>query len=178
MEKGCSRVSEPAKICDGKNCESPAVVYVKQIVGGKASDYCYCRACAEKKGISTGASQEFEAPASAAPLEDETRVSTATCPPGPCSFCGLTWDAFKQSGRLGCPECYAAFEPNLRSLLRRVHGAALHAGKVYLPPDPAGVDIDRRIGTLRRRLRRAVEAEDFETAAQLRDRILEMEPAE
>lgn len=161
---------EPGRVCDGENCKELAVVHVKQIVGGEESDHHYCRACAQRKGISPKPGGDIAALLA--------QLGEAAAPPDPCSFCGLTWSEFRRRGRLGCPECYAAFEPNLRRVLHRVHGAAQHAGKVYLPPDPAGADVDRRIGSLRRRLQRAVEAEDFEMAAQLRDRILEMEPAE
>lgn len=163
-------MSEPGRTCDGENCESPAVVHVKQIVGGEESDHHYCRACAEKKGISPKGGGDVAALLA--------QMGDAGAAPAPCSFCGLTWNRFRRRGRLGCPECYTAFEPNLRTVLEGVHGAAQHAGKVYLPPDPAVADMDRRIGSLRKRLRRAVEAEDFERAAELRDRILEMEPAE
>jgi protein-arginine kinase activator protein McsA len=50
-------------------------------------------------------------------------------------------------------------------------------GKVYLPPDPSASDMERRLDGLRRKLHRAVESEDFERAAELRDQIRSLEPA-
>jgi protein-arginine kinase activator protein McsA len=50
-------------------------------------------------------------------------------------------------------------------------------GKVYLPPDPSASDVERRLAGLKRKLHRAVEAEDFERAAELRDEIRTLEPA-
>lgn len=50
-------------------------------------------------------------------------------------------------------------------------------GKVYLPPDPTVTELEKRLDGLRRKLDRAVDAEDFERAARLRDQIRSMEPA-
>ena len=82
---------------------------------------------------------------------------------------------FKKVGRLGCSHCYVALERHLRTLLRRLHGGTQHVGKVYLPPDPTEADLERRLMGLRRRLARAVDVEDFERAAQLRDQIRSLE---
>jgi protein arginine kinase activator len=94
----------------------------------------------------------------------------------PCSFCGLEFSEFRRTGRLGCPHCYVSFEQQIRNLLRRIHGGSEHMGKVYLPPDPSSADVQRRLGGLRRRLERAVSAEDFERAAEIRDQIRALEP--
>ena len=50
-------------------------------------------------------------------------------------------------------------------------------GKVYLPPDPTVSEREKRLEGLRRKLRYAVSAEDFERAAKLRDQIRSLEPA-
>src|SRR5690606_14596230 len=96
---------------------------------------------------------------------------------GPCPFCGLKLDDFKKTGRLGCPQCYVTFEPHLSGLLRRLHGSTQHVGKVYLPPDPSRAQQEERIAGLRRKLDRAVQSEDFERAAQIRDEIRDLEEA-
>jgi protein-arginine kinase activator protein McsA len=49
-------------------------------------------------------------------------------------------------------------------------------GKVYLPPDPTASEMEKRVEALRRKLERAVAAEDFERAAELRDEIRSLEP--
>ena len=92
-----------------------------------------------------------------------------------CSFCSSSLRDFRSSGRLGCASCYSAFESSLRELLRRVHGASKHSGRVYEPPRP---DLLQRASTLvelRDRLRRAIEQEQFELAADIRDRIRVLE---
>jgi protein-arginine kinase activator protein McsA len=50
-------------------------------------------------------------------------------------------------------------------------------GKVYLPPDPTATDLEKQVEVLRHKLQRAVDSEDFERAAGLRDKIRAMEPA-
>lgn len=88
-----------------------------------------------------------------------------------CEYCGTSAADFRKSGRLGCPQCYAHFAPQLRGLLRRVHGASQHMGKVYVSSAVDVDDAEARLATLKRRLDRAVEIEDFESAAELRDQI-------
>jgi protein arginine kinase activator len=87
-------------------------------------------------------------------------------------------EQFKKTGRLGCSHCYVTFEPHLRNLLRRLHGNLQHVGKVYLPPDPSAAEKRERLAGLRRKLDRAVEAEDFEQAARIRDQIRTLEMAQ
>src|SRR5438552_10196764 len=100
---------------------------------------------------------------------DEERVGSVQCP-----RCGLLYSAFKETGRLGCAECYAAFQFQLRPLLRRIHGDTRHRGKS--PARGAGVMTStRQIQRLHDELQRAVEREDFEKAASLRDEIRRLE---
>ena len=83
---------------------------------------------------------------------------------------------FRESGRLGCPECYRAFEAPLRDLLRRLHGSTHHVGRALRR---AGTAPRRTRGSqrleLREQLRLAVETENFELAAELRDRLRVLE---
>jgi protein-arginine kinase activator protein McsA len=63
-------------------------------------------------------------------------------------------------------------------LLRRLHGSAHHTGTSYSPPGtPHGAILaaPESVEELRARLRRAVESEAFELAAELRDRLRERE---
>ena len=94
---------------------------------------------------------------------------------GSCDFCGATLQDFRDSGRLGCPQCYTVFEHHLRGLLRRLHGSSQHVGEVYLAPSSAAPEPHRLLTDLREQLRRAVDSENFELAAELRDRIRVLE---
>jgi protein-arginine kinase activator protein McsA len=44
-------------------------------------------------------------------------------------------------------------------------------GKVYLPPDPSASELQKQLEVMRGKLQRAIDTEDFERAAELRDRI-------
>ncbi len=88
-----------------------------------------------------------------------------------CKSCGGTLQDFRDSGRLGCPECYRAFGSHLRDLLRRLHGSSQHVGELYTASHAAVDEAAPTVAELRDHLRRAIETENFELAADLRDRI-------
>ena len=160
--------------CGAKN----GLIHLTQIVNSEVTTYYLCEACAAEKGLDT------RGPPVDSPISDllATLGSEAKEEGGggledlSCSFCSLSYADFHQTGRLGCPHCYETFESRLRTLLRRIHGGAQHVGKVYLPPDPTASDREMRLDGLRRKLQRAIDAENFERAAELRDQIQAMEP--
>jgi len=87
-----------------------------------------------------------------------------------CDACGLTYEEFLRTGKLGCAECYKVFAEQLKPLLLRVHGRSQHAGRV-----PADRQQERAlqlcIADLKARMDKAVEIENFEEAAAIRDEI-------
>lgn len=91
-----------------------------------------------------------------------------------CPQCGLSVAEFNKTGRLGCSECYVAFAGELPVLLLRIHGREHHIGKVPAM-NPIQLEARKELLTLRRQLKRAIEREEFESAAELRDRINEIE---
>jgi protein arginine kinase activator len=163
-------------LCD--HCgENEAVIHLTQIVDNQMGTFHLCEACAAEKGL------EPEPGLGNFPLTDFlAEMSEEGGPkesPGnaQCEYCGLTLDDFKKIGRLGCPHCYVTFDGHLRGLFRRLHGGTQHVGKVYLPPDSSAAERAQQLNRLRRKLTVAVEREEFERAAQLRDQIREMEGA-
>ena len=160
------------QIC-GKN---PAVVHFTEIHDNTMSEIHVCERCAEEKGLHTPATkQKFDIADLIAGMMDsmtnteEQRVGRVQCP-----RCALLYSSFKETGRLGCPECYQAFQFQLRPLLRRIHGDTRHKGKVPAR-DGAGASHSRQMQRLYDELQRAVEREEFERAAELRDEIKRLE---
>ena len=154
----------------------PAVVHFTEIVNNKKSEYHVCEKCAEEKGyhvplvktkFSVGdlLAGMVEQPGDAT----ESRVGRVQCPK-----CGMVYSNFKETGRLGCSECYPTFRSQLRPLLRRVHGSTKHVGKAPVR-DAERVALRREVQRLHEELQKAVEKEDFESAAGLRDRIKKLE---
>jgi protein arginine kinase activator len=155
-----------------------AAIHFTQIQNNETTTRHLCESCAAALGLDPGAGAV--APATA-PLADflgqlgKAIAGESTWTAGACPGCGLTLADFKRTGRLGCARCWSAFEPSLKGLLRKLHGGTQHVGKVYLPPDPTEMDRTARAVSLRRSLQRAVDEEDFERAAALRDQIRRLE---
>src|SRR5687768_11636250 len=142
-------------LCD--NCgERDASVHLTTIVNNEVRQQHLCERCAAERGVETTVAPKH-------PLGDFLHaVQTQLATPA-------------ETGRWGCARCYTAFEVSMRELLRRVHGNSRHGGRGYQPPQP---EMDERatiLGELKERLRRAIESEQFELAADLRDRIRVME---
>jgi protein arginine kinase activator len=154
--------------------EREAVIHLTQIVNEQVTTLHLCERCAAEKGV--------ESPGGVAKTPLGTflaamgkgypdQTSTTARSADNCQRCGGTLQDFRESGRLGCPECYRSFEAPLRDLLRRLHGSTHHMGERYAergqPPPEDGV----QAADLREQLRLAVETENFELAAELRDRL-------
>jgi protein arginine kinase activator len=166
-------------LCDrcGKN---EAAIHLTQIEGTQSTTRNLCESCAEALGLNPGpAAQQGSAPLADFLAQMGKGFATAEALPtlGTCPGCGLTLADFKKTGRLGCARCWSALDSSLRGLLRKLHGGTQHAGKVYLATNPSESDRTARIASLRRSLTRAVDAEDFERAAALRDQIRRLETA-
>jgi protein arginine kinase activator len=97
-----------------------------------------------------------------------------------CEHCGITWAEFRQHGLLGCQQDYDLFEKDLTPLLKRAHeDATHHNGKVPTRAGASGGVPKKRksvdAAKLKKELARAIEAEDYERCAKLRDAIHEAE---
>ncbi len=91
-----------------------------------------------------------------------------------CKVCNMPESLLAQKGLLGCGDCYRHFGERLDPLMKRIHGSCNHIGKV--PVRTGGrIRFARQVEELRSKLRDAVAAEKFEQAAELRDRIKELE---
>lgn len=158
--------------CD--NCgKREAVIQLTQVENNEMKILNLCEGCATERGVET-TSHKVNAPlvdflAQIGQGTEETPVT------GSCPSCGLSINQLRQTGRLGCGVCYTHFDDHLRSLFRRLHGGTKHVGKFVLPTDPDETDRSARMRSLRRSLERAVEAEDFEHAASLRDELKKLE---
>ncbi len=91
-----------------------------------------------------------------------------------CPSCGLSFSAFKESGRLGCSLCYDTFINELKPILQKIHKNLRHVGKIPGKGDEQ-LMLKRDISDLRMQLKDAVSQEHFEIAAGLRDRVRQME---
>ncbi|MBU1062454.1 MAG: UvrB/UvrC motif-containing protein [Candidatus Omnitrophica bacterium] len=154
--------------------QNQATVHLTEIIDEKMTELHLCEECAQKKGAQM--ESHFGLADLLAGLADlggeftktkkETKIK--------CPRCGLTYEDFKKVGRLGCGDCYQAFKDALLPLLKRIHGSTQHYGKS--PGRVANVvKAKTDLQTLKDRLQRAIQQEEFEEAAKLRDKIREIE---
>jgi protein arginine kinase activator len=155
-------------------CSAPATVHLTHIEpGGQKKELHLCEACAEKKQVIT--QKELNLPAilqtligsQVGALSEE--LARLVCP-----MCGIKYMEFRSEGRLGCPHDYEVFRSGLEPLLIRIHRSGQHRGKS--PRRHAWSALrQRELLELRRQLREAVDAEQYERAAELRDCIRQKE---
>lgn len=92
-----------------------------------------------------------------------------------CPECQMTYQQFSRSGKFGCSQCYEVFNEYLNPIFKRVHGGTTkHVGKI---PKRQYVYLEhkRQVHKLREHLKKLINEERFEEAAELRDKIKEME---
>ena len=157
--------------------EREAVIHLTQIVNEQVTTLHLCERCAAEKGVeSPGAVTKTPLGSFLAAMgKNLPEVAPVARSGENCSRCGASLQDFRESGRLGCPECYRSFEVPLRDLLRRLHGSTHHVGERYADRHGTAPEPKVEVASLREQLRAAVESENFELAAELRDRLRVLE---
>jgi len=151
------------------HCDKQATVHLTQILNGQMHKMDLCETCAQAKGVTNPENLSISSLMDKVELEVDTGEATMVC-----ESCGTTHQDFKKGGRLGCEACYHVFRPVLDPLLDGMHAGTKHLGKV-----PAGsasrIKFEKSVVNLRGELNEAVEKEDFEKAAKLRDQLRDLE---
>ena len=157
--------------------EREAVIHLTQIVNDQVTTLHLCERCAAEKGVESPASVSQDAAGHLPGGHGQgSRDAGARSRPTPAPAAADPSRTSGRAGASGCPECWRAFEAPLRDLLRRLHGSTHHVGERYADGQGAGRRAARsRSADLRERLRVAVESENFELAAELRDRLRVLE---
>jgi protein arginine kinase activator len=154
-----------------------ANIHLTQIINNEKIVLNLCKICAEKRGFHSPFEQvpfplaEFVT-GMIGPSKEKPRSKTekGDVQEKICPGCGLTFSEFGRVGRLGCARCYQTFRPELTDILRKIHGSADHRGRTAVQPSEDLQPI-REEKRLREELKRAIESENFEAAARLRDEI-------
>lgn len=164
-----------------------ATFYMEQNINGKITKLALCPACAnEYKGIGFNPYSTFNLlgglfqPASYSKRQNNEVKK--------CTLCASTFSDISKSGKVGCAECYKVFKDELNPTVKRIHGDVRHIGrKPYVEKsqsndvDCDGVSLEtnnnlteNNVSVLKEQLNQAIEREDYETAAVLRDKIREL----
>ena len=173
-----------------------ATVHRQAIVNGVSHSEHLCSECATKEGkgwmndfdpffdndffsdhsLSNWFKPFFQSMGTTAPTKQLHQV-------GACPHCGMTWEDFQKNGLLGCSECYKHFADVLPPMLLRLHGQSEHIGKkpyttapegkpTTPPPAPQAEKAPQtELEKLQQSMREAIDSENFEEAARLRDEI-------
>jgi protein arginine kinase activator len=157
-----------------ERCHNEASVHLTERFQGERRELHLCGACARQAGL---------APPDAVPdLALEAVIQNlivanvgelvGELAELACPDCGVRFMEFRASGRLGCPQDYQVFGAGLRPLVQRYHGATRHVGKTARKRADAALRL-----RLRTQLREAINREDYEEAARLRDSLRRKDPA-
>lgn len=158
--------------------KQPATVHLTSIVNGVKVESHLCEQCASQKGsLIFDLNNKFSIPNLLGSFFGHTyNLEGLNAAPvnNVCPSCGMSFDTIRQTGRLGCSECYQAFEEELDPILRRIHGNSKHVGKI---PSRGGerVLVQKKIGQLKNNLQQALAHEEYEKAAEIRDSIKSLE---
>lgn len=160
-------------ICE-KCGKKTATTHVKTIVNGKLTEHHLCAECAAK---ATGWGFDFSS------LLGGLFGSAGKTEVRRCEHCGASFAEITKTGKLGCEHCYETFRTELTPVIQKLHGAAHHVGKkpggsaLRVMPTPGKLQkVDTTpLEQKKRELQKAIEAQEFERAAVLRDEIKEME---
>lgn len=165
-------------LCD--NClKSNATVHMTTFVNGQVKTVHLCAQCASKKKTAVVMPWFSFNDFMSTFYEEDTEVDQL------CEVCGTTLESFKKDGKLGCVNCYKAFEESISPVIKGIHMSMEHTGKrpgerVQIQPDKEKEEVEQQTQKeeLKTKLKEAVSVENFEEAARLRDEIALLEKEE
>ncbi len=168
---------------------NPATIHIQEILNGETRMSHLCAECAKKKSMfepflknldleklfreMTGEADEKD---DSPETEEDQNTHSSVCP-----SCGCRQDTFGKTGECGCPECYEVFQPLILPELAMMHRGTVHTGRI--PPAfgrsaekiAARMELQKNLQKLKKNLKECIVREEYELAAEVRDRIAELE---
>lgn len=158
-----------------------AKIYYTEIINGQKTEQHMCEECAAKQStfqaLSSIAHDKLNLPGMLFGMLDNNQKEETEDVALSCKRCGLTYEEFTKEGNFGCEECYKSFGKVLNKNLRSIHGADHHTGKIpkgYISEAQRLLNQLPESEKLSIQLQQAIEQEEYEEAARLRDRIKEL----
>ena len=136
-----------------------------QIVNGQKSTLNICSACASRESI-------FDNFGSLLSFGTRPTTKNLVCP-----VCRMTLSEFSRKGRMGCGECYNTFRTQASAMLKKIHGTSKHVTSAEVEKEAQNIPAEKKdtVTELKTLLKKAIEEENFEEAAVLRDKIRDAE---
>lgn len=157
-----------------------ASVHITQVINGQKAEKHLCEQCAQEEKLKIAVPNiplynlnDLLGAFFNQPFISKTEVQEEKA----CPNCKVSYQKIAHLGQMGCSECYQHFSSYLEPALRKMHGATIHRGKI---PQRMGTSlkINRELTELKHKLRQSIEKEEYEKAAEYRDRIKELEAKE
>ena len=159
--------------------KNEATVFYEENINGTSRSYSLCSECAaelKKSGELSG----FFSFGGVNSLHDQLFGGLFGLNQAPakvrktCPLCASAFSDLQKNGKAGCPECYKTFGEELRSSIRSIHGNVKHIGR-----SPAKFrksrEKENELKELKKQLKEAISNENFELAAELRDKVRALE---
>ncbi len=162
-----------------QNCKkTEATTHIKRVINGEATQTHLCSACAQNLGY-TDIFDDFSLnlPGIFSSFFGDTAFALGESRLDRCEKCGSCFDDIIKSGKVGCADCYEKFYSKLLPSIQRIHGKATHSGKVPVitqekkEEKPREKTTEEKITELQSQMDKAVEMQNFEQAAIIRDEI-------
>lgn len=161
-----------------QNCKkNEATTHIKRVLNGEATESHLCHTCAQNLGYTNFFDDfSFNMPSLFAGLFNDTLPSLSGAYAERCEKCSSSFDDIVKSGYVGCAECYEKFYDKLLPSIQRIHGKAKHSGKKPEKVPVKEVKVkektkDEIISELEKDMQKAVNEQNFEQAAIIRDEI-------
>lgn len=160
-----------------QNCSKrEATTHIKRVVNGEATETHLCPECAQSLGYN-GLFNNFSLsiPNIFSSFFGDSSFALAGSRSERCEKCGCSFDDIVRTGMVGCADCYEKFYDRLLPSIQRIHGRAKHAGKT--PPQSTEKKTvkekttEEKIADLEADMKKAIEMQNFEQAAVIRDEL-------
>ncbi len=160
--------------------KNTATTHIRKSVNGIREEWVLCSECAKEMGYNQLSFFKGGLLGSlfSGELSDKTAEGAVRCP-----CCGISFEEIATSGEVGCEDCYEFFRNRLTPTIEKLHGKAGHLGKKPLGKREQEQPLEKEqethsLAQLKEELAQAIENQEFEQAAVLRDQIKEMEGAQ
>ena len=149
------------------NCNKKiATFHYKKIVNGEKTEINLCSDCAAELGYMDSYHDHFDFGSvlnEFLGIESQPKVNV-------CSKCGMDYNTFRKTGKLGCEECFNRFESTINDILPSIQAGKVHKGKITGENSEEFLK-KKHLNELKENLRKAIIEERYEDAAKYRDEI-------
>ena len=168
--------------------KNEATTHIKRVINGEFEEYELCSECAKEMGYGSlfnGFASSFADDFNSLFGSFFENALPARTQATRCETCGSSYTDIQRTGMMGCADCYRLFTEEIMPTIRKIHGNTAHCGKNSAAfraemtktavGKPAETEPQNELDKLHSELDEAVKNQEFEKAAELRDKIKALE---